>query len=185
MQWTTRLSHYRRSAAPSTHGYRNGPPGPILPVSAAVLHTFATSLLPSGMALCKHATCGQRMQVPIRIRHEFSSPSVAAGQHFRCLWRLGGLAGNHPVRDKANVALPSRENVRPDIGGDSGGRCLHRLFNSSAIENVRVLNGGPRDSPTTRDRTPVLPRRCPKCDAASRSQRYPLRFLLPLLWQRP
>ena len=40
-----------------------------LPVSAALLHTPTASLLPSGMSLCKHATCGPRMQVPIRTPH--------------------------------------------------------------------------------------------------------------------
>ena len=56
-----------------------------LPVYAAVLHTLTTSPLSTGMPLGKHATCGPRLQAPIRTPHEFSTPGVTAAQHYRSL----------------------------------------------------------------------------------------------------
>ena len=131
-----------------------------LPVSAALLHTPTASLLPSGMSLYKHATCGPRMQVPIRTPHQFSTPCVTVEQHYRSLWRLRSHAGGRARRFEADVACPWWENIRPDVGGDSGGRFLN--IRVTRIAHATALGGAPRDSTAVRNRAPVLPDRCPQ-----------------------
>ena len=119
----------------------------ILPVAAAVLHTVTTSRLSSGPATtqARHRSggeCKRRLALGIKLLSgRLCRASLAVLMRHGRLCRLRTRTAQGYC-----FAANRRENVRPDVGRNPRGRCLHRLLNSMAAHRV-APSSAPRDAP--------------------------------------
>ena len=95
-----------------------------LPVSAAALHTVTTSLLSTGMLLRKHATCRRRLQVPNRIGRKNAKKACPLSNTICSHDARASVPVREFGRRSGFFEQPGREDVRPDLCRDPGGRCL-------------------------------------------------------------
>ena len=120
-----------------------------LPVSAAALHTITTSLLSSSMLLRKHATCRRRLQVPNRIRRKNAKKACPLSHTIGSHDAPACVPVRVPVGGSGFFEQPGREDVRPDLRRDPGGRYLN------TVPRNRGLVGALRAACIAHARAPV------------------------------